>query len=188
MTSACGATTNPLTERSGQRLANVMTVAEHGELDLTLTADTSRKRRASDGGLTPSQRTTGKARRVKTGGKSQDCSICVETKPRHDFPRITGCDHGPEVCRDCLQTNFIIKIQANPDAEWRGCLCPLCDRIVPRSQVRRALGADSEVSDLIEKVSSGFLLSTGTLYADTDTAEAAEASQLQMVCRCALQL
>lgn len=112
----------------------------------------------------------------------------MRTKPRHDFPRITSCDHEPEVCRDCLQTNFIIKIQANPDPEWRGCLCPLCDRVVPRSQVQRALGADSEVSDLIERVSSGFLLSTGALYADTDTAEAAEASQLQMVCRCALQL
>jgi hypothetical protein len=34
--------------------------------------------------------------------KEMDCSACADSFPVQKFPRLTDCDHAPDVCHECL--------------------------------------------------------------------------------------
>lgn len=126
--------------------------AENQEVGLSSTAGISHKRKPSNDDPLGSVGMTGTIKRIKIEEGHQDCAICIETKPPQDFPRITTCDHRPEVCRDCLKTNFITRIKDSEDGGWGHCVCPLCNQAISPKRAQRALGPNSEVAEVVKEV------------------------------------
>jgi hypothetical protein len=40
--------------------------------------------------------------KLSTISHDLDCSICADTLPAENFPNLSGCEHGPDVCRTCF--------------------------------------------------------------------------------------
>ena len=69
----------------------------------------------------------GKNAGSRNNSGDQDCVICAETKPPHEFPSSTitsSCDHPTASCLDCIKTSIKVDLDSKI---WTEIRCLECD-------------------------------------------------------------
>jgi hypothetical protein len=72
---------------------------------------------------------------LSTSSHGLECSICADTLPAGNFPNLSGCDHGPDVCRTCFLAWLIERMDSTV---WEKIECPSsgCKKLLTHEDVK----------------------------------------------------